>query len=363
MKRDYYEALGLSKDATKEQVKDAYKKLALKYHPDRNKSPDAEERFKEISEAYAVISDDEKRSQYDEFGHDGIDQRYTSEDIFRRPDFEPIFRDLGFGLGGLDSIFDMFFGRGRAWREERERRGSDLRYDLEISLEEVAKGATKDITFPRREACDVCGGTGARDGASRTCSLCQGEGQVRQVQEEGFTRTVSVQTCDQCGGKGVVIESPCQDCRGTGIVERKRKVTLTIPPGIESGMQLRLAEEGDSGLGIPPGDLFVYIDVKAHNIFERDASDIYCEVPVGFADAALGAEIKVPTLESRANLRIPEGTQTGTIFRLRGKGLPEYRGGDRGDLLVKTVVRTPTNLTERQRRILREFRREEILRR
>lgn len=364
MKRGYYEILGLSRDATKEQVKDAYRKLALRYHPDRNKSPDAEERFKEISEAYAVISDDEKRRQYDEFGHDGIDQRYTSEDIFRTADFESVFRDLGFGFGGFDSIFDMFFGRGRTWREEGPRRGSDIRYDLDISLEEVARGATKILTVPRRDICGVCGGSGASRGtASRTCSLCQGKGEVQRIREAGITRTVRVQTCDRCGGRGVLIESPCHDCGGTGIAECTRKITLKIPPGVESGMQLRLAEEGDSGPGILPGDLFVYVVVNAHSIFERDANDIYCEVPVGFADAALGAEIKVPTLESRASLRIPAGTQTGTIFRLRGKGLPEYRGRDKGDLLVKTVVRTPTNLTERQRRILREFRREDSVRR
>jgi len=360
-KRDYYEILGISRDATKEQVKDAYRKLALQYHPDRNKSPDAEEKFKEISEAYAVLSDDEKRGQYDQFGHAGIGQRYTYEDIFRTTDFESVFRDLGFGFEGFESIFDMFFGRGRAWREEGPRKGPDLRYELPISLEEVATGSAKEIMVPRREACDACNGTGARKGTTpKPCSRCQGKGQVQRVQQTGFARFVRVETCDRCGGRGVIIDSPCQKCRGTGIVEHTRKITLRIPPGIESGMQLRMAGEGDSGgTGLPPGDLYVYVVVRPHNIFEREGSDITCEAPVEFAEAALGAEIEVPTLGSRASFRIPEGTQTGTVFRLRGKGLPEYGGQERGDQLVRVIVRTPTRLTERQRRILSELRKEE----
>lgn len=363
MKRDYYEILGVPRDAKKEQVKDAYRKLALQYHPDRNKSPDAEEKFKEISEAYAVLSDDEKRGQYDQFGHAGIDQRYTWEDIFRTTDFESIFRDLGFGFGGFDSIFDMFFGRRRPWREERPRRGPDLRYDLAISLEEVSTGVTKELTVPRREVCDVCNGSGARKGTEpKSCQRCKGTGQIERVQEAGFARIVRVQTCDRCGGRGFTIESPCPGCRGTGIVEHARRISLKVPPGIEDGSQLRLAGEGDSGgSGIPPGDLFVYVTVRPHNAFERDGANIYIEVPIGFAEAALGAEVEVPTLESRASLRIPEGTQTGTVFRLRGKGLPEYRGRGRGDQLVRVVVRTPANLTEKQRRLLSELKKEERL--
>jgi molecular chaperone DnaJ len=363
MKRDYYEILGLSREATKEQVKDTYRRLALQYHPDRNKSPDAEEKFKEISEAYAVLSDDEKRQQYDQLGHEGFDQRYTHEDIFRTTDFESIFRDLGFGFGGSGSIFDMFFGREGPLREEHPQRGSDLRYDLAITLEEVATGVTREIVVPRREACDVCNGSGARKGTTpRTCSRCQGRGQVQRVQEAGFARFVSVQTCDKCGGRGVIIESPCQECRGTGIVEHTRKITLKIPLGVENGMQLRLAGEGDSGgSGISPSDLYVFVMVRPHSVFGRDGSNIHCEIPVGVAEAALGAEIEVPTLGGRASLRIPEGTQTGTLFRLRGKGLPEYRGRGKGDQMVRVIVRTPTNLTDRQRRILSELRKEEDL--
>lgn len=361
MKRDYYEILGVPREATKEHVKDAYRKLALQYHPDRNKSPDAEEKFKEVSEAYAVLSDDEKRRQYDQLGHAGIDQRYTWEDIFRATDFESIFRDLGFGFGGFDSIFDMFFGRRGPWQEERPRRGPDLRYNLEISLEEVASGATKEITVPRREACDACNGSGARKGTSpKTCQRCKGTGQTEHVQKAGFARIVRVQTCDRCDGRGVKIESPCPKCRGTGIVERTRRISLRIPLGVEDGSQLRLAGEGESGgPRIPAGDLFVYIMVRPHRIFERDGSNIYCKVPVGFGETALGAEIEVPTLESSASLRIPEGTQTGTVFRLRGKGLPEYLGRGRGDQLVRVVIRTPTDLTEKQRRLLAELKKEE----
>ena len=360
MKRDYYEVLGLSRDATKEQVKDAYRKLALQYHPDRNKSPDAEEKFKEISEAYAVLTDDEKRGQYDQFGHAGIDQRYTYEDIFRTADFESVFRDLGvgFGFGGFDSIFETFLGGGRGWREERPRRGLDLRYDLGITLEEVAQGATREIAVPRNEVCEVCGGTGAKKGTTpKTCNRCRGTGQVQQMQEAGFARFVRVQTCDKCRGRGVIVESPCQNCKGRGAVEHTRKITLRIPKGIESGTQLRLSGEGDSGgPRIPPGDLFVYVIVQPHSVFQRDENNIYCEIPIELPDAALGTEINIPTLESRARLRIPEGTQTGTIFRLNGKGLPEYRGRGRGDLLVRIIVRTPTNLSDRQKKLLSEFR-------
>jgi len=365
MKRDYYETLGIPKNATKEQVKDAYRKLALQYHPDRNKSVDAEEKFKEISEAYAVLSDNEKRSQYDQFGHAGIDQRYSWEDIFRTTDFESILRDLGFGFGGFDSFFDMIFGHRGPWRETKPRRGPDLRYDLEISLEEVATGVTKELTVPRREVCDACNGSGARKGTElKNCQRCKGTGKIERMQEAGFARIVRVQTCDRCGGRGVIIESPCPRCRGTGIVEHTRRISLRIPPGIEDGSQLRLAGEGDSDrTGIPPGDLFVYVTVRPHGIFERDGSNIYCEVPIGFAEAALGAEIEVPTLESLASLHIPEGTQTGTVFRLRGKGLPEYRGQGRGDQLVRVVVRTPTDLTDRQARLLNELKKEERLRR
>jgi len=365
MKRDYYEILGIPRNASREQVKDAYRKLALQYHPDRNKSPDAEEKFKEISEAFAVLSDDEKRTQYDQFGHAGIDQRYTWEDIFRTTDFESIFRDLGFGFGGFGGIFESIFGRRGPWQEERPRRGPDLRYDLEISLEEVATGTAKEISVPRREVCDTCNGSGARKGTEpKTCQRCRGTGQIERVQEAGFARIVRVQTCDRCGGRGVIIESPCPKCRGTGITEQRRRITLKVPPGVESGMQLRMAGEGDSGgSGLPPGDLFVHIIVKPHDIFERDGSNLYCEVPIGFAEAALGAEIEVPTLESRASLRIPEGTQAGTVFRLRGKGLPEYRGRGKGDQLVRVVVRTPTNLSEKQRRLLSELKKEERLQR
>jgi len=358
-KRDYYEVLGVSKDASKEDIKDAYRKLALQYHPDRNRSPDAEEKFKEISEAYAVLSDDEKRMQYDQFGHAGIDGRYSRDDIFRGADFESIFRDLGFGFGGFESIFDMFFGR-RERRPYGPQKGNDLRYDLEITLEQVASGMKTQIEVPRTEKCSECNGSGAAPGTQPTkCSRCNGTGQIQHVRSSGFARFVRIEPCDKCGGKGITIESPCKTCRGRGTVEKTRKITVRIPAGIEAGTSLRLSGEGEAGLRSgPAGDLYVVVHVKPHNVFERDRSDILCEVPVGFAQAALGAEIEVPTLESKVKMKIPGGTQTGTIFRLRGRGLPEVDGYGKGDELVRVVIRTPTKLSQRQKQLLAEFAKE-----
>ncbi|MFH0848235.1 MAG: molecular chaperone DnaJ [archaeon] len=358
-KRDYYEVLGVPKGATKDEIKRAYRKLALQYHPDRNKSADAEERFKEISEAYAVLQDDEKREQYNRFGHAGIDQRYSSEDIFRSTDFDSIFRDLGFG--GFGGIFEMFFGGRSSWGEPRQARGADLRYDLAISLEDVLTGTTREIQIPRAETCEGCGGTGARKGTQpKTCPTCQGRGQIEHMQQTGFARIVRVQACNRCEGRGVIIDSPCNECGGSGRVERRRKIRVNIPAGIESGWTLRLAGEGDVGdTGMPPGDLYVFVNVTPHSIFERDGPDIYCTIPISFPQAALGAEIEIPTLESSAKLHIPEGTQTGTIFRMRGKGLPILRGRGKGDQLVRIAVRTPTGLGDRQKSLLKEFEEEE----
>jgi len=358
-KRDYYEVLNVPKGASREEIKDAYRKLALQYHPDRNKSPDAEEKFKEISEAYAVLSDDEKRMQYDQFGHAGIDGRYTRDDIFRGADFESIFRDLGFGFGGFESIFDMFFGR-RERRPYGPEKGSDLRYDMEITLEQVASGLKTQIEVPRTERCSECNGSGAAQGTQPTrCSRCNGTGQVQHVRSSGFARFVRIETCDKCGARGITIESPCKTCRGRGTVEKTRKISVKIPAGIETRTSLRLSGEGEAGVhGGPPGDLYVVVHVKPDNVFERDGSDILCEVQVGFAQAALGAEIEVPTLESKARMKIPAGTQTGTIFRLRGKGLPEADGYGRGDELVRVAIRTPTKLSQRQKQLLAELAKE-----
>lgn len=358
-KRDYYEILNVPRNASKEEIKRAYRKLALKYHPDRNKAPDAEEKFKEISEAYAVLSDDEKRMQYDRFGHEGIRGRYTWDDIFRGVDFDRIFRDLGFGFGGFDSIFNMFF-RGRARQRYGPQKGTDLRYDLEITLEDAAFGLNTEIDVPRSEVCSLCHGSGAKLGTNpKKCPECNGTGQIRQTRTFGFTHFTEIRTCNRCNGKGMLIDHPCKDCHGTGTVQRTRKIRVKIPPGIDSGHNLRLSGEGEAGVrGGPPGDLYVVIHVKPHDIFKRSGDDILYETYIGFPQAALGAKIDVPTLDGKARLKIPAGTQSGTVFRLRRKGLPHLHGFGRGDELVRVLVRTPTKLTRRQKRLLEELSKE-----
>ena len=358
-KRDYYEVLGLSKNASKDELKDAYRKLALQYHPDRNKSAGAEEHFKEISEAYAVLSDDEKRLQYDQFGHAGIGQRYSTEDIYRGADFGEVFRDLGFGFSGFESIFERFFG-GFGPRVEAAARGADLRYDLSLTLEEVFSGLTKEIEIPRTQRCPVCRGSGAQPGTNpRSCPVCRGAGQVQHIQSSGFARVVRIETCSKCRGRGEIVEHPCRNCRGSGLAEVKRRISLKIPAGVDEGFNLRLRGEGDSGPNdSSPGNLYVVVHVKPHPLFQRDGSDVLCEVPTSFTQAALGSEIQVPTLESRAELKIPPGTQSGTIFRMKGKGLPKLNSYGRGDELVRVNVRTPTNLSRKQKQLLEEFARE-----
>lgn len=357
-KKDYYEILGVPRNATKEEIKAAYRRLALQYHPDRNKSPDAEERFKEISEAYAVLSDDEKRRQYDLYGHAGIEGRYSWEDIFGGADFEDVFRDLGFGFEGFGSLFDLFFGGRKGVKEPK--RGRDLRYDLEITLEEAAKGTEKELKIPIYETCDNCGGSGAKPGTKpRPCPECKGTGQVRYESSRGFMRFVRVETCGRCSGAGTVIDFPCPGCGGSGKVRRIRRVVVQIPRGVDTGYGLRMAGMGDPGEdGAPPGDLLIFLNVKPHEIFERRGDDLLCEVRIGFSEAALGAEIDVPTLDGPTKLRIPPGTQTGTVFRLRGKGMPKLDGFGRGDELVRVIVQTPTRLTQRQRELLSQFAKE-----
>ncbi len=357
-KRDYYEVLGVSKGSSKDEIKDAYRKLALQYHPDRNKSPDAEEKFKEISEAYAVLSDDEKRRQYDMLGHAGFDQRYTTEDIFRGADFESIFRDLGFGFD-LGDLFGSFFG-GRGFREERIRRGRDIGYDVEITLEEAARGAEKEIEIPRVEKCDVCGGTGASPGTSpKTCPRCGGTGQLQDAQRNRFSVFVRVTPCPTCRGKGVIIDSPCRTCRGTGRVRRERTISVKIPPGIDEGQQIRLQGEGEASPDEgSTGDLYILVHLAPHRYFERDGDDLLYRLVVGFPQAALGAEVEVPTLEGNASMRIPSGTQPGDVIKLRGRGVPRLRDYGKGDLLVRVYVTVPEKLTQRQRALLEELAKE-----
>ncbi|NJD51593.1 MAG: molecular chaperone DnaJ [Candidatus Methanoperedens sp.] len=362
-KRDYYEILGVDKKASADDIKSAYRKLAMQYHPDKNKSPDAEEKFKEISESYAVLSDQSKRQQYDQFGHAGIDQRYSQEDIFRGVDFEDLFRDIGMGgMGGMGgrgrgggSIFDIFFGGGG--RREGPSRGSDLLYELAINLEDAAKGKTVELEVPRTETCDVCHGSGARPGTSpKTCSTCHGSGQVNRTQNTPFGRFMTTSTCGTCHGTGTIIDSPCTTCHGSGTVQRRRKIEVKIPPGVDTGSRLRVPGEGEAGgKGGPAGDLYVEINVRPHNIFTRHENDLVMEATISFTQAALGDEIIVPTLDGKAEMKIPPGTQSGHIFRLKGKGMPGLHYSGKGDQLVKIKVEVPTRLTDRQKELLREF--------
>ncbi|RMF88911.1 MAG: molecular chaperone DnaJ, partial [Methanobacteriota archaeon] len=339
-KRDYYEILGVKKDASKEEIKKAYRRLALKYHPDKNKSPDAEEKFKEISEAYGVLSDDQKRAQYDRFGHAGIDGRYTQEDIFRNINFEDIFGDLGFG-GGFGSIFDIFFGGmgggRRRGERSRPRRGADLQYRLNITLEQAAKGFEAKFNLNREDVCPTCKGSGAKAGtAPKTCGACGGTGRLRRSRSTPFGAFTTVTTCHHCSGEGTVIDVPCTGCSGLGKKEKTEIIRLKIPPGVDTGTHLRVPGKGNAGeKGSPPGDLYVLINVKPHPIFERENSDIYVEVPISYTSAVLGDEIEVPTLYGKVKLKIPPGTQPGTVFRLKGKGIKRLDGHGHGDQHVR----------------------------
>jgi molecular chaperone DnaJ len=351
-KRDYYEVLGVSKGATDQEIKSAYRKLALKYHPDRNPGDKAaEERFKEAAEAYAVLADGDKRHLYDRFGHAGLGSAATGGAGFDPTVFTG-FEDILGGLGDIFGFGDLFAG-GR--RRGGPQRGADLRYDLEISFEESAKGAETTIQIPRQENCDTCRGTGAAPGSKpTTCPQCQGRGQLRY--QQGFF-TVA-RTCGQCRGTGQIITTPCSTCRGAGRVQRERKITVKIPPGIATGQRLRLFGEGEGGAaGGPQGDLYVVVHVQEHPFFQRENNDLYCEIPLNYPTIALGGEIVIPTLEGDETFKIPEGTQTGQTFRLRGRGMPDVTGrGGRGDLLVTVTVITPKKLTREQRKLLEQLR-------
>jgi len=358
-KRDYYEILGVKRSASKDELKDAYRTLALKFHPDRNKDAGAEDKFKEISEAYAALSDDAKRATYDQYGHSGFDQRYSQEDIFRNANFEDVFREFGFSFGGGSSPFEdlfssAFFGSPQGGR--RRGRGADLRYDIHISLEDAAKGFSKELSFSRHKTCAHCSGSGAEPGSKViTCQKCGGNGQVRSTRRMGpFGSFVSVTTCPSCNGQGSRPEKPCSECSGRGSVEATEKFSVDIPAGVDTGSQLRLEGLGERGPSAS-GDLYVFVNVKEHELFQREGSDIHLETPVSFSQAALGAEIEVPTLFGKTKLKIPAGTQTNTVLRMRGEGMPSVRGKGKGDQFVHVVVRTPTNLSEKQKKLLSEF--------
>jgi molecular chaperone DnaJ len=353
-KRDYYEVLGVQRGASKDEIKDSYRKLAMEFHPDRNKSAGAEERFKEISEAYAVLSDDQKRQQYDTLGHSGFDQRYTSEDIFRGADFDSVFRDMGFG-----DIFRTFFGGG-GFNTERSNRGQDLAYDLEITLEEAAKGTEKEIEIPRTERCDVCGGSGASPGTSaKICPRCGGSGQVQVQRRSSFAMYVQVVACPQCKGKGRLIETPCSNCRGSGLIKKRRKITVHIPMGIDEGNQLRLRGEGEmtSSSG-EPGDLYVIVHVKPHQQFMREGDDLLYVAMITYPQAALGGEITIPTLDGPNSIKIHPGTQIGETVTLRGKGMPRFRAYGKGDLHVRIGISVPEKLSTQQRVLLEQLAKE-----
>jgi molecular chaperone DnaJ len=359
-KRDYYEILGIKKNATLDEIKKAYRELALRYHPDRvpsEQKKEAEEKFKEISEAYAILSDSQKRALYDQYGHAGIDQRYAYEDIFKGADFSSVFEGLGdFGLGGgiFDEIFsdlgfDIFGSRAR--RSSRQRRGRDLEIAVAITLEEAATGTEKTINVPRYEVCLTCGGSGAKPGTKKvSCPQCRGSGRI--VVSSGFFQLA--QTCSRCGGEGTIIQTPCPDCRGEGRAKVTRKIKVKVPSGVDTGSHLRIRGEGEAGMA-GRGDLYVILEVEAHPVFQRHNNDILTEITISLSKAILGAEIEVPTLNGKVQMKITAGTQSGRIFRLKGKGIPDLHGRGCGDELVRVTVEIPKSLTPQQRRLIEEF--------
>ncbi len=354
-KRDYYEVLGVEKGATAEELKKAYRKLARQYHPDANPDdPSAEEKFKEVAEAYEVLNDEQKRAIYDSYGHDGL----NSQGGFGGGGFGGF---EGFGGGGFGDIFDMFFNGGSSGSRRRNanapQKGNDLRVELGISFKEAAFGVEKEVTIQRNENCSTCNGTGAAAGSSPiTCTACGGRGQVQITQNTPFGRIMQTRECDKCRGTGKIIEKPCPSCKGSGQVRRQRSIKVRVPAGVDTGIRLRVSGEGEAGLrGGSAGDLYVFIRVNEDDFFVREGNDLFCEVSINIAQAALGDSIDVPTLDGVALLNIPAGTQSGTVFRLRGKGVPDVGGYGQGDQHVRVAVETPVNLTEEQKDLLRQF--------
>ena len=352
-KRDFYEVLGVSKGASAEELKKAYRSKAKELHPDRNKdNPKSEAQFKEVNEAYEVLKDADKKAAYDRYGHaafeGGMGGARRGGQGFHQGDFASAFSDV------FDDLFGDIMGRGGAGGKQRAQRGSDLRYNLKIRLEDAFKGMTRTIQVPTSVSCSHCNGTGAEGGSEpQTCPTCSGMGKVRA--QNGFF-TVE-RTCPTCAGAGHIIKNPCKHCHGSGRIEKERALSVNIPAGVETGTRIRLAGEGEAGLrGGPSGDLYIFIEVEEHPIFQRDAGNLYCRVPVSMTSAALGGDIEVPTIDGgRSRVKIPSGSQSGTQMRLRGKGMPALRGGAPGDMFIELAVETPVNLSSRQKELLREF--------
>lgn len=358
-KRDYYEVLGLQKGASAEDIKKAYRKAAMKYHPDRNPGDkEAEEKFKEVGEAYEVLSDDEKRARYDQYGFAGVDPNYAASGAGGYGGFDG-FGGFG-GFGDLGDIFGDLFGGGsgrRSGGQSSARRGENIMSRLDLTFEEAAFGCDKELSVPRIENCVACNGTGSADGNIETCSKCRGTGQERVIQNFMGMQMQSTTTCSQCGGRGKIIKTPCNTCKGKGKVRRTNRVNVKVPAGVNDGQSVRVRGEGNVGTGgAPNGDLLAEVHIKPHKLFKRREFDVYCEVPISFAQAALGAEIDVPTLDGKVSYTIPEGTQTGREFVLRGKGIPQVGNPKlRGDHHFSVVVETPTRLTNEQKELLRQF--------
>lgn len=357
-KRDYYEILGVQKNASTDEIKKSYRKLAREYHPDVNKASGAESKFKEINEAYSVLSDPQKRSQYDQFGHAGTQFGGAGGAGFGGYDFSDMFRGFsgGFGSSPFEDLFESVFGGGGR-RREGPRRGADLRYDMEITLEQAAQGMEEEIEIPKHISCPACNGTGAKPGTNPSkCSTCGGRGQVQQTQRTPFGSFSQITTCPNCRGSGQVITSPCTKCQGRGIIRSSHKVKLQIPSGIDTGHKLRIPHAGEAGeKGGNPGDLYIFITVKPHGIFERDGADLHYKAIVTFAQSALGAEITVPTIDGSSTLKIPEGTQPNSVLRMKGKGLAKLKGSGKGDQYVHIEIETPVNMSREQREILKKF--------
>ena len=366
-KRDYYEVLSVQKNASKEEIKNAYRKLALQYHPDRNKEPGAEEKFKEVSEAYAVLSDDEKRKRYDTYGHVGAEEAFRGSEA----NFEEIFRDVGFG--GFRDIFEQIFGRrgagggffgddlfgfGFGAGGSGRRSGRDIIYDMELTLEDVLRGRKEEVEVPRLDRCKECGGSGAAPGTKlRKCTVCDGQGQTRRVYSQNrFSTIVTMEPCRTCQGQGQIIDKPCSNCKGTGRSKQVKKIKLEIPPGVEDGMAFQLRGEGEMSQAGIPGDLIVRLHIKPHPEFERlEGGHLLYNLDVNFTDLTLGTDLRVPTLEGSEKLKIPAGTPANAVLQIKGKGLPRYGSAGRGDIHMRINIKVPTKLTDRQKMLLKEL--------